>query len=319
MSDIRALLAQERQARRVQHPNASYSKSGVLSCNACHLNIKSESLWDGHLKSANHRKNVQKSKETAPKSLKRKIDTVEDAEQTAQVDDRGYEVDNRKKPKSTAQTNGDILNGGNEDTFATDNMPSAVPAKPVKAVRFAIEETESIPGPNIEQQDPPATTAPPPDQIPEAGIDEDEWAAFEADIAPLAAPDYSSATIVAAPVSAAQLKAEADADQKKLRDTEGEEEKEEESRRLEEEFDVMEEMEERVKKLRQKREALRIAGTNVMDTGQENTSVVPMEGIVTSDTIQRDEASSPHTHKKEVDEGQEEEDEDDEDVDDWYS
>lgn len=319
MSDIRALLAQERQARRVQHSNASYSKSGVLSCNACHLNIKSEALWDGHLKSANHRKNVQKSKETAPKSLKRKIDTVEDTEQIAEVDDRGYEVDNRKKPKSAAQTNGDILNGGNEDSFATGNTPSAVPVKPVKAVRFAIEETEPISVPNLDQQPPPATTVPPSNQITEAGIDEDEWAAFEADIAPLAVPDYSSATIVAAPVSAAQLKAEADAEQKKLRDTEGEEEKEEESRRLEEEFDVMEEMEERVKKLRQKREALRSAGTNAMDTGQEDTPVVLMEGVVPNDTIQRDEASSPHTHKEEAGEEQEEEDEDDEDVDDWYS
>ncbi|KAF7505494.1 hypothetical protein GJ744_000741 [Endocarpon pusillum] len=60
--NIRSLLRAELSTRRITHPHASYanSKSSLLSCTVCHLVIKSESLWEGHLRSANHRRNVQR-------------------------------------------------------------------------------------------------------------------------------------------------------------------------------------------------------------------------------------------------------------------
>ncbi|RMZ81704.1 hypothetical protein DV737_g2433, partial [Chaetothyriales sp. CBS 132003] len=57
-ADVRALLAAERKARRISHPLLTYTKSGQLLCTVCQLNIKSEALWEGHLRSANHRRNA---------------------------------------------------------------------------------------------------------------------------------------------------------------------------------------------------------------------------------------------------------------------
>lgn len=59
MTDVRALLRQQRAARRIEHPHASYSDSGKLSCAICLEPIKAESLWEGHLRSAGHRERVQ--------------------------------------------------------------------------------------------------------------------------------------------------------------------------------------------------------------------------------------------------------------------
>src|SRR5205823_3272530 len=91
---------------------------------------------------------------------------------------------------------------------------------------------------------------------PQQQIDEDEWTAFEREVVPLThqdiqprSTDYSSATISAAPVSAAELVAQTDAERQHQRDAEIEDEKAEEETRLAEEFEVMEGLEERVKRL----------------------------------------------------------------------
>lgn len=97
-------------------------------------------------------------------------------------------------------------------------------------------------------------------------VDEEEWAAFERDVATPPPERHAvlalnaSATIEAAPISAAELAAQARDDQntqRGRRDAEIEAEKEDAARYLEEEFDEMEELEVRVRKLREKREALR--------------------------------------------------------------
>jgi beta-lactamase class A len=70
----------------------------------------------------------------------------------------------------------------------------------------------------------------------------------------------ASATIVAAPMSAAELAAQAREDmsaQRGRRDAEIEAEKEDAARQLEDEFEELESWEERARKLREKREALR--------------------------------------------------------------
>lgn len=268
-------------------------------CNVCNLNVKSEALWEGHLKSANHRKNVaaqasrQASMDAATgKGVKRKIEDVDEVQEERDEAD----TDSRKKPKSR-------------------------PMSTVTESQDGPSQQEPIPRP----ADDPAPQAPPVTQVPEAEaikpqtngtsaatptVDEDEWAAFEREVAPLAAdkPDYSTATITAAPVTADQDKAQEDEERRLRLETEAADEKEEEMERLAEEFDVMEEMEERMRKLREKREALRITVKPGDDTGQ---------SLAKGEDNPLDEGSA--TRKADDPVQDEDEENDDDDEDDWYS
>jgi hypothetical protein len=72
-------------------------------------------------------------------------------------------------------------------------------------------------------------------------------------------------------VSAAELAAQTNAERQQRRDAEVEDEKAEEETRLVEEFEVMEGLEERVKRLKEKREALRMGAEPIGDgTGEED-------------------------------------------------
>lgn len=291
MADVRALLAAERQSRRISHPFLTYTKSGALTCNVCDLNVKSEQLWPGHLKSANHRKNAQKFQEATAKPLKRKLDDVEEENNQS---NRDYEVDNRKKPKPTnddiTPQEVEIQNKTDEARQPEDSAVHAMSTKSNTLEKSSLPQTpaQNVPSKNDAEQ-----------------IDEDEWAAFERDIKPLAQPDYSAATITAAPMSASEVAAQQENETRHTREHEAEDEKEDESRRMEEEFEVMEEMEERVRKLREKREALRHPDTAPIDTGQ----AIPEDG----DDERTSSAVQDQTNQDESD------DDDDDDDDDWYA
>lgn len=92
-------------------------------------------------------------------------------------------------------------------------------------------------------------------------VDEDEWAAFEADIAVESLPIAAEATISAPALSAAELERqtaeETYAERKTRLEAELEGEKEDAARKLEDEFDEMKDFEERVRRLKEKRDALR--------------------------------------------------------------
>lgn len=287
MSDVRALLAAERQSRRISHPNLTYSKTGALTCNICNLNIKSEQLWPGHLKSLNHRKNAQKHSEASTRPAKRKIDRVDDMEE----EERNYEVDSRKKPKSMPQVEAHAAETTVEQDLldpATLGFTARQTAASTSDAELQPNEPSSVPQPKVHD-----------------AVDEDEWAAFERDVAPLAQLDYTSATIVAAPVSAAEMVEQQKTNIVQQREDEAEAEKEDESRRMEEEFDVMEEMEDRVKHLRARREALRTKDPTTvdhMDTSIDKTETYEDTGRA---------MEQPHS--------EEPSDNDDEEVDDWYS
>jgi hypothetical protein len=121
-------------------------------------------------------------------------------------------------------------------------------------------EQKSASIPETQPLETPKAANPPLDAAAEAELD-----AFMNEIAaekPMPPPrtTYSGAVIEAAPMTAAQISAQAREDQsaqraKKDEDMEGE--KEDAARALEDEFDEMEGLEERVKKLRDQREALR--------------------------------------------------------------
>jgi hypothetical protein len=97
-------------------------------------------------------------------------------------------------------------------------------------------------------------------------IDEDEWAAFEREVvAPTRIPYIPAAamavpTISAAPVSAKELAAQQRKEREELakaREADIEGDKEDATRLLEEEFDEMAQLEERVRRLKERREELR--------------------------------------------------------------
>lgn len=157
---------------------------------------------------------------------------------------------------------------------------------------------------------------------PAQDIDEDEWAAFEADLlhsntngAPartgIVAPE--DAVISAPAMTADELAAKSAEEERERRrataDVELDNEKEDATRALEEEFEDMEELEARVRRLKERREALRHhqpspPGTAAVGSGEKSSvGAVVVNGI-----------EGPEDAEGSVDE---DEDEDDEDEDDW--
>ena len=258
MADVRSLLRNEQASRRINHPNLSYTKSGLLNCMVCNLIIKSGSLWEGHLKSANHKKNAQKAQNGQNGELQ---DVNGNASKKRKMSDEAEDV--RKKRRSVGVGQDDLHSGEAQGPEITQDLPGDdreddVAGPVIPDDNFLLSTPRPVTTEASVPTQPPQPAAQPP-------IDEDEWAAFEREVVPLAhqAPptrptDYSSATISAAPVSAAELAAETNAERQQRRDAEVEDEKAEEDRRLVEEFEVMEGLEERVKRLKEKREALRL-------------------------------------------------------------
>lgn len=137
-------------------------------------------------------------------------------------------------------------------------------------------------------------------------IDEEEWAAFEREVAaPSRIPHApaavaAEATITAAPMTVEELAAQQErskASTARSREAELEGEREDAARVLEEEFDEMEQLEERVRRLKQKREELRKARP------EDQTQDEPMD----SGAVEQVAAESES----------EEDDDEDEDWDDW--
>lgn len=147
------------------------------------------------------------------------------------------------------------------------------------------------------------TTQPP--QEPSTPIDEEAWAAFEREVAEQSDEPHAphapaavtaEATISAAPMTAAEIAAQeerAKASTVRTREAEMEGEREDAARLLEEEFDEMDQLEERVRRLKQKREELRKA------RAEDQTQDEPM-GSAAAEQVES-----------------ESEDDDDEDWDDW--
>ena len=253
MTDVRSLLRKERALRRIDHPFAVYSTTGTLECSVCKIPLKSEiEIWNKHLQSTQHAMRAERLR------LSQKLPT-HDNTQTRSI--TNADASNSKKRKAH-----------DEDADSRKkSRPLTTPPVPDR------EEHNEASKPPSSNQLPSRTTLPPAEPKPASPpspsaaqtIDEDEWAAFERDIAePI--PDSPSETaninaqaiITADPVSAADLaKQEEDDDpssRKERREAELEAEKEDAARALEEEFDEMENLEERVRRLREKREGLRL-------------------------------------------------------------
>ena len=262
MADVRSLLRNERASRRVDHPNASYSATGTLECTVCHIPVKSDvDVWDKHLRSTQHAMRAerlrlsQKPEPTRPEPLSGLRDTSNGTKKRKASDgDEDEDSRKRTRPVSNPSRNSQATSKTPELSKASNPYPpfSAATTPPPESI-------ESRP-----QQSPPA-------QLPSQPIDEDEWAAFERDVATPSLPPPSAlaptaitaqATISAGPVSAADLAKQEEGGEEVTRkertEAELEAEKEDATRLLEEEFDEMEGLEERVRRLREKREELRV-------------------------------------------------------------
>jgi len=289
MVDVRSMLRAERANRRVTHPNASYTSDGKLLCNLCEVMVKTEAAWQGHLHSTGHTLRLSRAKEAAAargaESKKRKASSIESSP-TA-------EERKRARPEEASPNVEDIA--AEEEAAATrsdsPNVETTVPAEQVPAATTN-------------------GTAPAPQPAPADSVEDAELAAFERELAEMehtAGPTtaYSAgATISAAPVTAEELAAQAREEQsaqRGRRDVEIEAEREDAARLMEDELEEMEGLEERVRKLRERREALRKGSTDVGDCA-EATAAVEAESAVNG-----------HTAAK----AEDDDEEDDEEYDDW--
>ncbi|KAK4198723.1 hypothetical protein QBC40DRAFT_266461 [Triangularia verruculosa] len=314
MADVRALLRQQRAARRVEHPHASYSDSGRLSCAVCHEPIKVESLWEGHLRSAAHRQRVQVLSNTnansngpsyagfvdqtsvaaAPSTNKRKHGDSDDEMGDTFDEDAARRKKSRPDkpltPPLTRRTSG-------TPTFGVEMQMPSRPATPV-AIREERDRNGSgsagtpmsiTPKPASQNRSPPIPDEPPQKEPPKtsvpAPVADDLWAEFEADLlhekkkpAAVAALENSDGVISAPVMTNEEVAAKSEEEERQKRralaDIELEDEKEEATRALETEFEVMEELEARARKLRERREALRVqrsggSAVPVPSTGKE--------------------------------------------------
>lgn len=119
MSDARSLLRAHRAANRIEHPHAAYSDAGKLLCKICRDPIKSESLWDAHIRSAGHKQraaSLQTPAASIETSGKRKHDDVEAMELDAGDAGDGAEEALPKKRNRTAST---AANNGDKDSSRT--------------------------------------------------------------------------------------------------------------------------------------------------------------------------------------------------------
>ena len=218
--------------------------------------------------------------------------------------------DTRKKTKSA---NGVPAGFFDEEALYQDQSSDSEPRKASRVHLRQLSDnlpSANKPDPKNQNQNPtPPTTADP------ATVDEDEWAAFERDVAtpppePLALT--TAATISAAPMTAAELAAQsreqASLQKKSMRDIEIEGEKEDAARQMEEELDEMAGFDERVKRLREKREQLRLLNASSRRMNQEES-----DGGGEGDDEHEDDEED-----EDADEFDDEDDDEDDDGEDMY-
>jgi zinc finger protein 830 len=309
MADVRSLLRSELSSRRIKHPHVSYSKGGLALCNICNLTLRSDSFWEPHQRSKDHKANLQKLQEggetnIGPVSKKRKVGSAD------------LEDEARKKIKSgmqTPSTGVDIRKEGPAQPTSVIHTTASADLED-QQTSTGSDEVEPLREPTLTaiHPDPPEGTQPPP-PAPPGTVDEDEWAAFEREVVipthqPASAILNSTAAITAAPVSAAELAAaEESGEQKKTRrEEEIEGEKEDAVRRLEDEFDQMEELEERVRKMRERREGIRSRST-VEDGKGEVITASPV--VVQETTVENEEENAIENKEEDMDDDDEDEDE----------
>ncbi|KAF3070266.1 hypothetical protein CFAM422_006711 [Trichoderma lentiforme] len=374
MADVRALLRQQRAARRINHPYALYSDAGKLLCTLCRDHIRAESHWDAHLQSDKHKKRLSALNQSiiddanaeaededqeedeheaggeedaedhdALAAQKRKLDQLGPEEKDTDMDDEDEARRKRSRP-ATASEDDPSRNkkplmptqGVQVQIASRSSTPSQQPAVPKLATSLPSRQASNLATPassssmsiSIQPQSSTASLSQSQQPAqPAQQVDEDEWAAFEADIAATsAAQDYDEEAVISRPAmtaeeaAAAAKEAEEDAVQnpesrKSKADAEIEDEREEATRALEDEFEEMQELEARVQRLKEKREALMRKRSETLTQDQADDIQTAVKAV--SDPQDKGK-ENVHTTGDSTKADADDEDEDDEDEeDDW--
>ncbi|KAK3072989.1 hypothetical protein LTR53_005801 [Teratosphaeriaceae sp. CCFEE 6253] len=279
MADVRSMLKAERANRRITHPDASYTSDNQLQCKMCETLVKSDAAWQAHLHSMSHTLRVSRQLERGGREFtpasngngngkKRKANgnlDVEEERKKARPDtdlaasDHTWPEEPEKLAGLAAMARGKNApapgNGKEMDSQSSEFvMGQSLAAAQSQLLHHPVDE--SGPGQNVAS----------PPQWPKGGgsVDESELAAFERELAEMERSTDSAlnaqATISAAPRTADGNAAQAQEQQtaqrgKRDADTEGE--REDAAIAMQDEFDQMEGLEARLRKLRERREALR--------------------------------------------------------------
>ncbi|KAF4121406.1 hypothetical protein GMORB2_1813 [Geosmithia morbida] len=302
MSDARSLLRQQRAARRVTHPNAAYSDTGKLLCTLCREPIKSESLWESHISSEAHKKRQVASAAVRPSpnlttaaapaavpSTVNKRKHEEDQEMADRNDSYGRgdedgdsqtDQDHKRKrirPEGSSQTPPSAAARRRLSQTPSQGIELQIPSRPAtpRDSSASSSTTTAIPSRTTDNKTQSAiadVTAPPINGAAAISVDEDEWAAFEAEIAAADTTNnnYDEATISGAAITAEELARQKEAGDQggeghqrpSKPDTELQDEREDAKRALEDEMDEMRDLEAKVLRLKEKRDALRQRATS---------------------------------------------------------
>ncbi|PNY25578.1 Zinc finger protein [Tolypocladium capitatum] len=338
MADVRSLLRQQRAARRIEHPSAAYTEAGKLLCTLCREQIKAETLWESHVQSENHRRRLHSAdkangrarSDAAGTRQKRKLDVEGEDED---VEDAARRKRNRGAATEVGGPDGSGKEAGKEGTAEHTSSKEAALTPPALVRRMSTTPSQGVelqiasrPATPAHRDTFPSQAAGPTTSLPSrqasnlatagpptsmaAQVDEAEWEAFQADIAALGAP-YDGDAVISAPAmtaeesaaAAAATEAQAQGSRKPQVDVDIEYEREEATRAMEDEFEEMQELEGRVKRLKEKREALRKRGES---HGQESLEKPP-QGL-----------GKENVKEAAVADGDaDDDDEEDEDEDDW--
>ncbi|KAL9051071.1 MAG: hypothetical protein Q9162_006244 [Coniocarpon cinnabarinum] len=261
MADVRSLLKEQRSSRHIRHPHAVYTSTGTLSCSLCKAEFKSDAHWEPHVQSSMHAQNLRRARaqqEVEPAtnqvSKKRKAGGDEDDANSKRV--RSDSIPSRPRTAS--------VDVGNQ--YEEQAPPTQAPQQQSVAVSSKTEDLAS--------QD--LTAAP------EEDLFKDEMAAFDREIAELAREEqnrqqsarareaYDAAPAMSAkPMTAAELAArdrEEKSAQRNARDVELEEEREEAAGQMQDEVERMNKLDEKIKELRARKEALTRTRTGAEQT-----------------------------------------------------
>ncbi|KAK6521846.1 hypothetical protein TWF506_002049 [Arthrobotrys conoides] len=288
-TDARKLLAASRKSRRITSPYASYSLAGALFCNICsNTPIKYESLWSAHIASPQHISNVAIRGGTVStgktNSHKRPAESpaIDQDSRNRKSGDDGQTASKRLKTtkadvKNLALPVGFFDEDDDEDEEGIISTGEVIEPDDEKSPPPPAQDTNQQPTTVLPSSAPklPAdffsTTSTSKSKAAEENLD-DEWAAFQADIAeteeetakPNSAPTATH-TISAPALTTAQLQQQDEDSASSLNArnarTIAEEEMEDARAALAEFFDEQSSLEERVARLKERREMLRQAGT----------------------------------------------------------
>lgn len=298
MADVRAMLRASRDAReKITHPYASYSLDGQqLSCGLCEVKIKHESAWKSHLHTTQHKlrqtraQEVAKTRDSEGQNRKRKASPSESPRS-----------ENKKKarPAVSAESPPEVEHDASNEDHTSYRVQQTSQTK------------DQGPEEGRGQQDSEPVNRAKDDT---ADLDDFERELAELDASVPAPPTIAAAaTISSAPLTAADLAARAREEQsaqRGKRDTELADEKEDAARFLEDEFEEMEELEQRAKSLRARREALRTQSDMAKDELRpHDQDVGPASGSAPIDGASTDAHKAPQPA---------DDDDDDEDDDDDY-